>query len=302
MNDKQFTTKLKSILSHNNIDRRYEREKTGLIASKRIGKYGTTDRIFSRRDEKKLDRNYVVSIVLDASGSMEQPIGGRGITRYSVAIDCVIRLAESLEKVKGVKYEVVTFSGTDLVLKSFDDPLDSEDLKSSYLYLFKQRNLYVDFLINKRTGDLFDYFGDSKDLFPGYVSLEQETFLAQNYDCVAIARAEKRLQEQSGKKIILTFSDGSPTSCAGYRLANQSGVKTLRGDYYTKKLIGERSPHDALRKVVSNIRKRKEITLIGIGIDTNVVRHFYSLWAEVDRVEDFFPTTVRLLSRVFKKV
>lgn len=297
----QFVAKLNTILSHNAIPKHHEKEKSGKINSKRLGRAGTTDRLFVKPSEDKLEREYTISILVDCSGSMDAVVGDSGVrrgesSRLRVAEDTVCELAHALDKIRGVNYEIVGFNSIDIVYKSYDAVFDEKLFRDGYREL---RNLYVEYLVNKKTGDIFDSVRDSGFEIDGYVSYDSEKGAGENHDGLFLYRSYKRILGRRGKKTIVVFSDGEPT--VGSLAYLSKGNNTIRGDKYQRGLMVV-SPSAALRMSANLIKQQKEVTLLGIGIGTDYVKNYYHKWVKVSSVEDFFPKTISLLSKVFKKV
>ena len=70
MNKIVFQTKLFRIMKQNQDDEKRRRTKSGLIDGSRLARYKTSDRVFKKRNQEKLGKNYFISILMDASGSM----------------------------------------------------------------------------------------------------------------------------------------------------------------------------------------------------------------------------------------
>lgn len=286
MTKNQFIAKLNTILAHNVIDKRFEREKSGLINSKRLGMI--SERIFTKRSQEKLEKEYSIAILVDGSGSM---IDGR---KNKVAIESVCRLAEALERVRGVNFEITVFSGTDVVVKQYEDMFDGKMFEECYYDL---SDSYVAYYQDKK-GDIFDTLSTVK-IDSSYTTYYTEHFGSNNHDAIMVYRTYKRLLTQSGKKILMTFSDGSPTISDLHDMSRTN--KTIRGDRFAMRFLGA-SAREALRDCTNHIKRQGDVTLLGVGILSNSVEGYYQKSVVVNDLNELFPRTISLLSKVFQKV
>lgn len=293
MNEKQFTRRLKTILQDNNVSRRNEREKSGMINTKRVGLYGTTERIFAHRDTEKLEKEYSISLLLDTSGSM------RG-DEIGLASQCVNQLAHAIGKINGIKLEIVTFSASEIQLKGFDEKPPDKDELFDIAHMLATGGASVRYYYSEKTGDLFDSLRGHEPE-GDYRLLSSEPWHGENYDQIAILRAYQRLKNRSGKKIILTFSDGEPTKGDINEIASRPGVKTLRGDKKAIKLLQANDPSHSFKQLSKEIGQDTEVDMIGIGINTNAVKRYYEYNTAVYHLEELYPETVRILNKVIKK-
>lgn len=291
MNAKQFKTRLKTILAHNAIPRPFEREKAGLINSKRLGLALTTDRVFKKRSEEKLEKKYSIEILIDASGSMWR--NGKRERAREVAGE----LAKILSQLKGVEFEVSEFSGTDLILKEFEAP-----------YSPKQTEAYGQKVSN------YQLYSNGHDIFDVPDSVPSETlgsmgyrldsragYSSDNHDALAVWRAYQRLMERKdSKKILVVLSDGQPTREYDFkRLADTH--KSVRGDRYSVELMRD-YPADALRKATTKIKKEKKVIMLGVGIQSRAVEDYYPDYVVVRSLATFFSGIASLLAKQIKKV
>lgn len=295
MNKRQFTNRLKGILEHNAIERPNEREKSGLLNQKRIALAGVTERVFKKRgDTKDQERNYAISILMDASGSMGSMDVG---DKLHAAHHAVKELAEVLTQLKGVEFEIAQFSATDIILKTFDQQFSAEMLESY------GNSMPTDYWVNSTTKDVYDVPGgaDTTDLTnKGYSHEYSQNFRGDNHDSLMVYRAYKRLLNRKGKKILLVLSDGKPTQ--GTIVNAVKDNKTIRGDVYAAKLFKDYYSEAALRTVTKKIKKEKKVIMLGVGILDESVENFYPHVTVIHETSEFFEKLTSLLAKQIKKV
>lgn len=112
---------INSILKDNAIKRYNRPFKRGKLDAKRMYKYISTDnlRIF-KRPRVVSEKNYLMTIVVDMSGSMYG-------SRAQYAKEGTIVLAETLERL-GFPYEIIGYNGNTYNFKKFDEPLVREHI------------------------------------------------------------------------------------------------------------------------------------------------------------------------------
>lgn len=305
----QFIYRLSSILEHNAVPKRREKEKSGKINSGRLGKFGSTNRLFSRKSVEKKERQYSISILVDASGSMEHVMSYNETTKKEIrktdlAKDTVVLLAACLEKVKGLDFEVTIFNAVSVQAKDYGAKFDEKSFRQIYDMVLKGRH---QIMINEKTKDTVDLLSPTQPseraeyASKGYMDYTRDDNAQYNMDGLAVYRVYTRLKNRPGKKVIVTFSDGAPTegsiNSALYSLGHNASI---RGDK-TAGLIAKEGAWISLRKSIG-IPKREEIETVGIGIFSDAVKHFYKYTAIIHDAKDFYPRTFTALSKVFYKV
>lgn len=302
MTSQQFIYRLSSILEHNAKNKLREREKSGKINSGRLGKYGTTNRLFSRKSVEHKEKEYSIALLVDASGSMSDYFGVGSKSKMQLATTVVSMLSQQLEKVKGVSFEITIFNGIIMQAKSFDEPYD--DKKFKQMYSACANGLHTAY-VNEVKKDLVETISptpkeeDEQLKKDGYRPLGfKQSNAKENYDGLGIYRIYRRLIPRTGKRIILTFSDGQPTG--GLVAAHANGYKTLRGDRIALDILTS-DPHSAVIKAIQAM-KREHVETIGIGIGSTAVKQFYEHTAIIEDESNFYTKTLTVLSKVFRKV
>lgn len=296
MNDRAFTRKLASVLTHNSIHRPRDREKSGLVDNKRIGKYGTTERVFSKRAEESLERNYSIEILVDSSGSMS---GAKCREAFSV----IDSLSKCLEQIDGIDFQISSFSDTDFIIKPYSSDYDAEE----FYWLYIEAMPSFRFSGMKKGTDYTEAIGSDREAElkrEGYELITYGNMLGLgNIDSLAVYRGYQRLLKRKGKKILLVFSDGQPAR--GYNISSilrGEKIKTIRGSVGERNSVSLEDDGENLKRVMAIIKREGLVVPIGVGIQSNAVEEYYPHNVVVDNLSDFFSETVRLLSREFKKV
>ncbi|MET2951250.1 hypothetical protein ABXV18_24520 [Vibrio owensii] len=211
-------------------------------------------RVFRTREEMKT-KEVAVTLLIDCSGSMS---GGR----INVATETAWALAEVLSKLN-INFEVLGFTTDDAQWRKdeFKSMYDEMMGKGSVEEWSRLEPVYIPIFkgFNERFG-----VEQKKRLS----SVTRTRFLANNVDGESLEYAAERLlrQKEPGKTIIV-LSDGAP--CAyGSTWGFQKHLK----------------------EVVANLKK-KQVNIVGIGIQTDSVKSYFPKSVVIDRVEDL-PTTV----------
>ena len=110
-----------------------DREKSGIVNPKRLSRIHTSPRLFKKRKLEKKGKDYFISILLDASGSMD--IGGR----MKVTLESMKELSESFDGIVGLHYEVVIFGTFEIKVKDYNETYDHSKVKAVYEDVFDSR-------------------------------------------------------------------------------------------------------------------------------------------------------------------
>lgn len=169
-----------------------------------------------------------------------------------VAQQCVAAIAEAVDRT-GIAYEVLGFNNRSRWLSSMGPEPEHEDIYGSRLWgRVEPLDMYV-----------FKDFGERLFEAKGAMSRIHNHAQGNNTDGEAVMAAYQRLKARGERrKVLMTFSDGYPAAHS-------------RG--------GDLQQH--LRDTVSVI-ERDGVDLIGVGIGSRSVEHFYPRWVVVDRVSD----------------
>lgn len=211
------------------------------------------DRVFRKRYETQA-RNTALSLLIDCSGSMnwDDRIGTAGKAAFA--------LSQTLERLR-LRHEVLGFttrtsSAMQEAMKSERDRLAGHGVRygrneAIYMPVFKG--------FDERLGP--DQIGRIAHLTEG------PDWLRENVDGESVQIAGTRLlQQRAERHVLIVLSDGSPACPPG------SGL----------------NPH--LKKVVKDL-EASGVEVVGVGIQTSVVSHFYSRSVVLDDL-DSLPTEV----------
>jgi hypothetical protein len=111
-----YITRYRRILKDNAFDRLEGRFRTGKLTKKRLYKASLNeDKLFQRKSERN-NKNYVFSIMIDDSGSMEG-------SKQQGATNALVHMSEILNSCK-VPYEIGYFADDYLIAKELHEPLD----------------------------------------------------------------------------------------------------------------------------------------------------------------------------------
>lgn len=315
MNRSVFETTISQIMRQNQENTARPRQRSGLLDSGRLPFYKVTDRIFAKRAMEKKGKNYFISILMDASGSM---VHGQRLKPCYQAVD---KLAQSLQRVPGVFFEIVGFNGIEVKFKDYTEKYDPKSTKTMYQQLGGSNTSWgaafkTDFMVayNKETKEVLigldtEIDAKMKGSKKNFEIIEHDSAAAQNHDAFAVWNSFLRAKERTGRKILLVFSDGAPTF--PHRLENlfRQGdmVTSINGDRRLATFIsnvGKKEyfhPTSDLLSAAVQLSRRSEIDTVGMGIETNAVNRFYPNYSVINDAEDIFPETVKQLTKLFRK-
>ncbi len=308
MNKAVFETKLFRIMKQNQDNEKRRRTKSGLIDSSRLAKYKTSNRVFKKRNQEKLGKNYFISILMDASGSMSTSYMGK--SRFELCKEAVIKLCDSLDKIEGMHFEVVGFNALQIKYKDYNESYNSEHIQEMYSTHYQHnRNgtgeIKFGFYLDKK-GDCnsatLDYIEKmrTKNECERYRS-SQYASAGENFDPIAVFNSFERIKERNGRKILVVFSDGIPTLDYDFRSFIEEG-KTLTGSKILRDLYisNKFESRNILKKIVKK-NKPKDIDILGIGIQSTAVEKFYPNSIVVNDLNELYSKTIKALSKLFKK-
>lgn len=321
MNKTVFEIGLSQIMRQNQEDTARPRTRSGMLDTHRIPFYKVTDKIFKKRKQAKKGKNYFISILMDASGSMKHA------GRVKPCLKAVQKLSESLIKVPGIHFEIVGFNGIQIKYKDYNEAYDGKKLAEEYfqqccvnelgepqygmihvVYTVKS-GLGMDLRIRLRQ----QYDQDLTQFGTNATFISSDAVNSENHDGLAVWDSFLRSKERDGKKILFVFSDGAPTFESPIaeeiqRIAtNKSNVVSINGDKKLIRFIKDNPDKlryniaDSLLTQVLKQSKRNEIDTVGIGIQCDEVGRFYDHWGVVNNTEDIYPETIRQLTKLFRK-
>lgn len=197
------------------------------------------DRVFRQRTETRA-KNTACSLVIDCSGSMH----GHG--NIGIAGTAAYALSSTLERLK-IKNEVIGFTTWDDTWEQLNSALSKETDKGIHVKYSRTEPLYMP--IFKSFNDRLD--ADAKSRLAAL--RDTPHWLNQNIDgeCIAIAAHRLRLQKAE-RHVMIVLSDGSPA-------ASTAGTREL----------------NAHLKATVQALEAGGVEVIGIGLNTRVVEHFY---------------------------
>lgn len=209
------------------------------------------DRVFRRKEENHT-KDVVVELVIDISGSM-------GGTKVLTATRAAFALSSVLERLR-IKHEIVCFT-TGHVIVPHGEMLDAQRrgvkfarTENIVMPIIKDFNESLNSTVRARLG-----------LMPNDMPM------SCNIDGESVEYAARRLMKQrAARHVMIVLSDGEP---AGHSMHPDRGVLL----------------HDLKRRV-----QRLEacgIDIVGIGIESTAVQHFYSKCVVLNNVNEL-PTTV----------
>ncbi len=222
------------------------------------------DRVFRKRIEQRAVET-AVTLLVDASGSMNSG------NRIGAATKAALALSMTLDRLN-IPHEVLAFT------TSGSFPGESGFSKAQKTLLESGSRGYgryekILMPILKSFGDRLT--ADKKDNFAWTGGKSRGLRLSQNVDgeCVQYA-AERLLQRQEARKVLLVLSDGEPC-CPGD--------------------MGAQAAH--LRKVVDDLN-RSGVETVGIGIQTRAVERFYKKFVVLNNLDDLPTEVMRQLRTV----
>lgn len=300
MNKTVFEIKVERLMRQNRLRAPRRRRNSGAIDSKRLPRYLTSSKVFKKRGLEKKGSDYSVVVLLDASGSME---GQKAV----LCAQAGQKLAESLEKIPGITYEVVIFNSMDLIVKPFDLTLEQAGKNGiEEMYEHMHEKAYVNYVYNKKKNYFNITLQGHYKFAEGDKVVYSESANSNNMDSIFVLKACERLMARKGRKVLIVMSDGQPTIAPGVRRhlqnfskANPRGV--ISGSKEAVGLFEQTgfSPVDSLKKVVD--KKSRKVDILGIGILTDYVKSFYPHQQIIWKVNDLYPQTLKGLARLFIK-
>jgi len=223
-------------------------------------------RVFRRREETR-SKSYDVTLLIDASGSMNHSAGRGSLTRFQTAMVAAYGLGETLHRI-GVNFEILGFT-TKGHTSAWSDECRRAERKHGvrfgridwiYMPIFKS----------------FDERWTPTTMNRIAAAFADGSFLRENVDgeCVQIA-AQRLMSQKSEGKLLIVLSDGSPACCSSnYASLNRH-----------------------LRRSVQ-VAERSGIKVVGVGVDTDVVRSFYDDYIVLNDVTKLPTEVVDQLQRV----
>lgn len=250
------------LLAQTNLGWRFDQEE-GLLDPKKLPQIIVSgDPYPYRRPRSKSERDTVVTLLLDNSGSMR----GRPIEMTALSADILTRTLERC----GVKTEVLGF--TTQTWKGGQSRLDwiSEGAPEN------PGRLNDNLLIVYKDAD--KSYQAARGAFPVMLA---DDLLKENIDGESLLWAYSRLiKRPESRKILLVISDGAPV------------------DYATDKHNAANFLDKHLRMVVGGIEQQSKVELLAIGIGHDV-RRYYKNAVTIQNPADLSETLVERMVRLF---
>lgn len=227
------------------------------------------DRVFRRKIETKA-KNTAVSQLCDFSGSMAH--GYPNMTRHQMAMIASYGVSMMLERCQ-IRNEVLTFTTEDMDHKTAKE-MAAAEARIGRRYSLQERLLHYQIkgFEERMSGNVRARFADMT-----YSNKALHT-LNQNCDAEALRTAITRLARRNEeRKVLIVYSDGMPHFFGDY----------TRSEEVMKDLI-----RDA---------EKSGVEVIGVGIQTDDVREYYSKAVVLNKVEDLPKVVVGELSGLLLK-
>lgn len=209
----------------------------------------------------RTERNEIdtaVSVLIDLSGSMNEGLP----TKIEIARQTAIALVEAVDRT-GIKYEVLGFQNK-------SRPASDEEWRTilgagERYSRFEPLDMYV-----------FKQFDERLYEAKGAIGAIVDTAYGNNTDGEAVELAYRRLMARpETRKIMLVLSDGSPVAYGDRQQQQQH-----------------------LRNVVGEIEGDGRVDIVGIGIKSASVGHFYAKHVVVRDIQDLSGTVMDQLAKL----
>jgi len=298
MKDIAFQKLLASVILDNKYDRYVKNRKTGKLDTNSVYKIMHSNKLFKKREARK-NKDYSVSLVIDASGSMNGD-------RIQLASQSAVKLSHHLCRM-GVPNNVVVFNLGVFEAKPFGIKEDKGLFRKIYescsgnllrYYFFGADETVQN--INKRDSSKKMYpfleevvgYNEAMKRRSWYTSKGNNVTMQGgsngNSDAEAIKIARELLLKQKGSKIMIHLSDGQPAPLSSC-LESPIYAGTSQQDYNLK--------HEAQVTIDSGIE------LYAIGIQSNSVQDYYpkKRTRVIVNLEELYPTIIGLIKKNLKR-
>jgi len=214
--------------------------------------------VFKTRTERN-EIDTAVSVLVDLSGSMN-----RGYpAKIEIARQTAIALVEAVDRT-GIKYEVLGFQNKSRPVSDESEWRAAMAEEARYSRI-EPLDMYV-----------FKQFDERLYEAKGAIGAIVDTAHGNNTDGEAVELAYRRLMSRpESRKIMLVLSDGSPVAY-GHR--------------------GQQEQH--LRNVVGEIEASRQVDVVGVGIKSESVEHFYAKHVVVRDIQDLSGTVMDQLAKL----
>lgn len=262
ISDPAFSARLKSIMTDNKYDRKIPKRRKGRLDSHSLWRAKVgAENVFRQKQERK-NKDYHVVLLIDLSGSMHGTIDRRD-PESQVKYEAAIEQALFMAETLEKVEIAFTIMGFNCGVHIFKE--SHQTLKKLSKVKIRNNILRV---LRTRWGENHDYQG----LLAGY----------------------EKLKGDKHGKVLMVFSDGAPSTC--HRDADCY-------EHFGRKLpesIWELNQDDpaVLRNLVL---AHKDVTTIGVGLDSHVVEGIYPKHVLVESLADFKPKVLNALKSAIKR-
>jgi cobalamin biosynthesis protein CobT len=259
----------RALLAKQNRDWDFAQAEGRLDTRRLVGAYSAEPDVFKRRlGRPEMDTSLMM--LVDLSGSMQ---GNRAGSKSRVAMECVIAIAEAIDK-SGCEYEILGFNEatpyyrqphTEAVYDNYS-ALDSEG--RDQIHRQHTRILPMDMYV-------FKAFDEKLNHCKGAISTIADCVAGSNADPCAVMYAAERLRaRRTQRKILLVLSDGEPA------------CDTWHDDRL----------YQRLKDVIRDCSKEFD-EVIGIGIQSDAVKRYYPKLVIVSKLDDLAGKAIDMIAR-----
>lgn len=224
------------------------------------------DRVFSKKQEAK-SKDTVVSLLIDCSSSMSG-------NKFETAMLSGFALSQTLEKV-GIAHECIGFT-TMISTPGFSRR--ALELEEDRIGKFFSRNCPLYMPVFKEFSERLS--PEVKTRFTH--ALQNPDFLQVNVDgeCVEIA-SNRLLKRNEKRKVLIVLSDGNPAAQASNNSVHHHQIEKLQA-------------------VIAEV-ERKNVEVIGIGINSNAVKSYYKKNIVINKVDELPAAVMGELQKILTK-
>lgn len=251
MKEHTFTRSINSILTDNKFDRFVGNKRSGKLDHPNLAKIGFSEKVFKKLEARK-NKDYKVTIVCDASGSMQ----GSSARHLEQSLEFLMK---SLNKTD-IKYSIMAFAEVPIIIKDFDSDVEIPKVITAY-----DKFLWYGMYILCPSCNVIitaDYGGSGTHKLKKCPYCKTDLYqmgTGGTNDGMALHIANEEIRKQSGKHIIIMLSDGGSGGGSGYRWLTKDGP--LISKFH-------------LKKVVKQVIKDGTV-LCSVGIQSDDVKKFY---------------------------
>lgn len=307
MNTNTFKKRLGSTMRDNALERFVSNRKKGKLDFRKIHKISHSTSIFKQKEERK-GKDYSVTFLLDASGSMFGGGWGEGEARSEVLLQAMEKLAPVFEELD-IPLAIYSFNCLTFLLKDFNQKVGKngelrKDYNASRRVKYGVCGGYAGGCGNEHIlteQELIDYKQAEKARRQNSYSNRYEwrcdkcgrysTYISQTEggtnDALALHIVGNAICKRNKKNILIVITDGD-----GGLDPNHS----FNGIPFSKLVNAE----TVLRGLH---RKYKDLIVLGIGINTGATSRVYgnANTVQIKNATEVFPQVIKLLFKNIKR-